>query len=39
MIDVGRIITIAFVAGVMLTIVGVIVFVAQLSDDEEEDLP
>jgi hypothetical protein len=38
MIDVGRILTIAFSAGFMLTIVGMIVFAAQVGDDGE-DLP
>jgi hypothetical protein len=38
MIDVGRILSIAFAAGVMLTIIGAIVFAAQLKDDRE-DLP
>ena len=38
MIDVGRILEIAGGAGVMLTILGAIVFAAQLSD-EREDLP
>jgi hypothetical protein len=38
MIDVGRILTDAAFAGVMLTIIGVIIFTAQLKDDGE-DLP
>jgi hypothetical protein len=38
MIGVGRILTIAFSAGFMLTIIGMIIFAAQLSDDGE-DLP
>jgi hypothetical protein len=38
MIDVHRILESAFAAGCMLTIIGMIVFAAQLKDDGE-DLP